>query len=83
MRASGPTLKKGEITMQNIVFKVEGMSCSHCENRIKKAVGNLTGVNNVTVSLGDKTVTVDHDASLINENKIRETIEHEGYDVVS
>jgi copper chaperone len=69
--------------MQNIVLKVEGMSCSHCENRVKKAVGNLTGVSSVQVSLADKAVTIDFDPSLIADTKIRETIEHEGYDVVS
>lgn len=69
--------------MQNIVLKVEGMSCSHCENRIKKAVGNLTGVKKVGVSLQDKTVSVELDPELIDPVKIRETIEHEGYDVVS
>lgn len=69
--------------MQNIILKVDGMSCSHCENRIKKAVGGLTGVGGVKVSLADKTVSVDYDPSLIAETKIRETIEHEGYDVIS
>ena len=69
--------------MQNIIFKVEGMSCAHCENRVKKAVGNLTGVGSVAVSLADKSVAVDFDPSLIADTKIKETIEHEGYDVVS
>lgn len=69
--------------MQNIVYKVEGMSCSHCENRVKKAVGSLTGVLNVSVSLSDKSVNVGFDPSVISDIKIRETIEHEGYDVVS
>ncbi len=69
--------------MQNIVFKVEGMSCSQCENRIKKAITNLTGVSNVVVSLTDNTVTVDSNPTLISELQIRKTIEHAGYDVVS
>lgn len=69
--------------MQNIVYKVEGMSCGHCENRVKKAVGSLTGVLNVSISLADKTVVIEFDPSLISDVKIRETIEHEGYDVVS
>jgi copper chaperone len=69
--------------MQNIVLKVEGMSCSHCENRIKKAVGKLTGVSGVNVSLQDKTVSIDLDPTLIDPVKIRQTIEYEGYDVVS
>lgn len=69
--------------MENIVLRVEGMSCSHCENRVKKAVGNLTGVKSVAVSLGDKTVSVELDTTLLDPIKVRETIEHEGYDVVS
>lgn len=69
--------------MQNIEFKVEGMTCGHCESAVKKAVSGLTGVNHVDVSLTEKTVKIDHDPDLISEKKIRETIEHEGYDVVS
>ncbi len=69
--------------MNNIVFKVEGMSCAHCENKIRKAISNLTGVSNVIVSLPDKTVTIDSNPTLISETQLRETIEHAGYDVVS
>jgi copper chaperone len=74
---------KRSVNMQDIVFKVEGMTCGHCEARVKKAVEGLTGVNHVDVSLSDKTVKIEHDPELISELKIRETIEHEGYDVVS
>lgn len=69
--------------MQNIVLKVEGMSCGHCENRVKKAVGNLTGVSDVQVSLAEKTVTVSFDPTVTADIKIKETIEQAGYDVVS
>ena len=69
--------------MQNVVFKVEGMTCAHCQNRIKKAITNLTGVSNVVVNLEDKTVIIDSNPSLISELQLRETIEHAGYDVVS
>jgi copper chaperone len=64
-------------------FTVEGMSCGHCEKRIKDSLCHLTGVNNVEVSLDQKTVTIKHDGSLISQQKLRETIEHEGYDVIS
>ena len=30
--------------MEKQVLKVEGMSCSHCENAVKTAVGALLGV---------------------------------------
>lgn len=57
------------------------MSCSHCENSVKKAVGALNGVSNVLVSLKDKKVTIEYDPERINIKTIKETIEDQGYDV--
>jgi copper chaperone len=68
--------------MENVVINVEGMSCSHCENAVKKAVGSLEGVEKVTVSLEGKTATVDYDASKVSLDAIKEAIEDQGYDVV-
>lgn len=73
---------KGVRIMEKITLHVEGMSCSHCENRVKKAVGALNGVKGVDVSLKDKLVTVEADTSLVAEKQIKETIEEQGYDVV-
>lgn len=63
------------------MLNVEGMSCSHCENRVKKAVGALHGVNSVEVSLAEKTVTVKLDPSTVTEKELRDTIEDQGYEV--
>ena len=68
--------------MEKIVLNVEGMSCEHCENRVKKAVGAMKGVNAVAVSLADKKVTVELDASVVTEQQVKEAIEEQGYDVV-
>ncbi|MBH1940149.1 copper chaperone CopZ [Mobilitalea sibirica] len=67
--------------MENIVLKVNGMSCSHCENAVKKAVGTMDGVDKVTVSLEDKVVVVDYDNSIVSLDKIKEEIEDQGYEV--
>ena len=40
--------------MQKVTLNVEGMSCQHCENRVKKAVGELAGVSSVDVDLKRK-----------------------------
>jgi len=69
-------MKKGE------VFNVEGMSCSHCENAVKGAVGELSGVDNVVVDLKCKNVTVYFDDDLTTEAAIVNAIEDQGYDVV-
>lgn len=68
--------------MENVIINVNGMSCSHCENAIKKAVGALGGVDKVTVSLEGKTVTVDFDASKVSLDNIKAEIEDQGYDAV-
>lgn len=61
---------------------VEGMSCSHCESSVKKAVGALNGVDKVSVALTDKKVTVEFDPEKVDEKQIFDAIEDQGYDVV-
>lgn len=60
---------------------VEGMSCSHCVNSVKKAVSVIQGVHHVDVNLNNKTVTVEHDDVTASLQAIKEAIEDQGYDV--
>lgn len=64
------------------VLKVEGMSCSHCENAVKKAAGALPGVESVSVDLRGKSVTVVFDNEKVLLAQIEEAIEDQGYEVV-
>lgn len=68
--------------MQNLILNVEGMSCSHCENRVKNAVSSLNGVNSVNVDLANKKVSIELDASTVTEKQIKDAIEEQGYQVV-
>jgi copper chaperone len=67
--------------MEEVTLNVMGMSCSHCENAIKKVVGALDGVNNVSVDLKGKTVTVRYDGTETALDNIKNEIEEQGYDV--
>lgn len=67
---------------QLIKFTVEGMSCSHCENSIKKAVGALDGVDSVATDLKRKLVTVEFDPGRTGAGEIKNVIEEQGYDVI-
>ena len=58
-------------------FDVEGMTCSHCERAITRAVGLLGGTVRVDVAAG--TVEVE---GLADESQVRAAIEEEGYRVV-
>jgi copper ion binding protein len=62
-------------------LNVEGMSCSHCENAVMKAVGALDGVKSVAVDLKGKKVTVEFDSEKLTVDTIKVTIEDQGYDV--
>jgi len=63
-------------------FKVEGMSCSHCERAIKNALNELNGVSNTEVDLNGKTVTVQYDIDLVADTDLIGEIEEAGYEVV-
>ena len=68
--------------MEKIVLNVEGMSCAHCENAIKKAVGALDGVSEVAVDLANKKVTVQYNHEKVAVENIKSEIEEQGYDVI-
>ncbi|MFA5528120.1 MAG: copper chaperone CopZ [Peptostreptococcales bacterium] len=69
--------------MEKIILKVDGMSCSHCENAVKNAVGALDGVKSVTVNLAGKEVTVEYEPSKVDLDKIKNEILEQGYSVLN
>lgn len=62
-------------------LKVDGMSCSHCENTIKNAVGSLNGVVSVNVDLNGKKVMVEFEPEKVSIDTIKDVIEDQGYEV--
>ncbi|MEH7123707.1 copper chaperone CopZ [Bacillus sp. JJ1532] len=67
--------------MQNVTLKVQGMSCGHCVNSIEGSVGQLEGISQVNVKLDDAQVEVTFNESQVSLDKIKETIEDQGYEV--
>lgn len=63
------------------VLNVEGMMCSHCENRVTTVLSALEGVSSVNVDLEAKTVTVEHSEDVSIET-LKTEIEDQGYDIV-
>ena len=63
------------------VLNVEGMMCSHCENRVTTVLSALEGVSSVNVDLEAKTVTVEHSES-VSIDTLKTEIEDQGYDIV-
>ena len=71
--------KKMNEFVKNI--SIEGMSCNHCKMSVEKALGKLEGVDEVIVSLEDKNAVIKSSVK-IEDTKIKEAIEEEGFKVV-
>ena len=72
---------EGKIIIQETI-KVEGMSCGHCEMRVKKAVEAIEGVRKVEVNLRNKHVIVEYDERKANLKKIKAAVKEVGYEPV-
>ncbi|RHW38886.1 copper chaperone [Neobacillus notoginsengisoli] len=68
--------------MEKALLNVEGMSCGHCVKAVEGSVGKLDGVERVLVDLKEKTVAVEYKNDSVTLDKIKETIEDQGYDIV-
>ncbi|MCM3634721.1 copper chaperone CopZ [Paenibacillus camelliae] len=67
--------------MKNVTLHVQGMSCGHCVKSVEGSVGQLAGVDQVTVKLDAGQVDVTFDDSQVSLDTIKETIEDQGYGV--
>ncbi|MDD2340885.1 MAG: cation transporter [Methanosarcina sp.] len=61
-------------------MKVEGMSCMHCQLRVKKAVEAVEGVQRADANLQTKQVTVDYEEGKADLEKIKAAIRETGYE---
>lgn len=66
--------------MKNITLQVEGMSCQHCVNSIEGALKEIGAKGKV--DLKKNIVEVSFDENQIAIERIKETIEDQGYDMV-
>ncbi|MGE7185046.1 copper chaperone CopZ [Peribacillus sp. NPDC006672] len=67
--------------MEKVTLNVSGMSCGHCVNAVEGNVGKLAGVESVKVHLEAAKVDIAFDNEKVSLEKIKETIDDQGYDV--
>ena len=64
------------------VLNVEGMMCAHCTGRVQKALEAVEGVSSVTMSLEDKTATVELGDG-VSDEALTAAVTEAGYEVKS
>ena len=67
--------------MTTKIITIEGMMCGHCTGRVQKVLEGIPGVSQVTMSLEDKTATVEL-SEAVAEDLLIAAITDAGYEVV-
>lgn len=68
--------------IKSYTYKIEGMTCSSCANRIEKVAKNMKGVENVVVNFATEKILVSYDADVINLGDIKSKVENAGYKLI-
>lgn len=71
------------MNMDKLSFRVKKEFCSECSLALRRFVGNLDGVEDVEVSVGDGEITISYDGDKISKSDLfrisKESIEKLGY----
>lgn len=66
----------------NKKYKIGGMTCSACSNRVERGVKKMDGIVDANVNLTTETLTVNFDENKLNEQDIEKKINDLGYTVI-
>lgn len=66
----------------NKKYKVGGMTCSACANRVERGVKKMDGMKDANVNLTTEVLTVDFDENKVSSYDIEKKVEALGYNVV-
>lgn len=65
--------------MEQVTLEIQGMSCGHCVAAVKRALGDLAGVEVRDVQIGAAQVAFD--PAVVSPEQIASAVEDEGYTV--
>ena len=60
--------------MEKMIFQVTGMHCAGCAANVERSVKKLSGVSEVYVSIGSRTMELQRDPSVVTTEEILEAV---------
>ena len=72
--------EKQEVRSMKKTMMIEGMMCSHCTGRVQKALEAVDGVENVVMSLEDKSAELTLSGQ-VEDEALKAAVEEAGYEV--
>lgn len=79
--AENTTVVTDQSKIQTAEFKINGMTCSGCEEHVNQEVNKLTGVTQTTVSYENENAIIEFDQAQTDMEEIEKAIENTGYSV--
>ena len=73
---------KVEKNIQSHTYKIEGMTCSACANRVEKVTSKMPGVENAVVNFATEKLSVSYDADAVSFGDIKAKVEKAGYKLI-
>lgn len=67
--------------LQKKTLNIEGMHCASCVSAVEKSLGNLDGVEEVSVNLATESASVSFDEKKVSDQDLRQAVEETGYSV--
>jgi copper chaperone len=68
--------------MSQFTFKVEGMSCEHCQRAVTEALEGVNGVRHAEVDLAGGRATITVEGSSVDSLRLRDAVAEAGYTLV-
>jgi P-type Cu+ transporter len=79
---NGSTADAEHCAIDQMDFRVNGMSCASCVARIDKVLNETPGVENAVVSFGTERATVDFDPTVVTSADLQKAVADAGYGLV-
>ncbi len=73
--------ENSEVNFMEKTMKIEGMMCPHCENRVRKTLEGLEGVESAVVSHAEGTAVLNLSKDIDND-VLKKVVEDQGYPVL-
>ncbi len=65
--------------MAETKLKIDGMSCQHCVQAVKKALGEIKGVDSAEVEIGS--ASVKYDDAKVTQKDLEAAVEKAGFSI--
>ena len=80
-KSENKTIVNDQSKIQTAEFKINGMTCSGCEEHVKQEVNKLTGIIQTTVSYENGNAIIEFDQAQTDTEEIEKAIKKTGYSV--